>query len=500
MIELHTQACDLLGCEEPVVLAGMGGVARSRLVSAVCEAGGFGFLGMVRERPDFIREEVAKVRAATRRPFGVNLVPAATSPALLDHQIKACIDLGVEVVALFWDLAPSIIAELRAAGILVVCQVGSVLEACAAQRAGAQLLIAQGLEAGGHVRGLTCLSSLLPDVVQAVDVPVLAAGGIVDGAGLAAALLSGAQGVVVGTAFLATEESFAHDYHKARVLAAGPDETIHTDAFHINWPAGAAVRVLPNSTVRDYESAPSGYPRQIVGYDGDRPIYRFSTDSPLQSMTGDFEAMALYAGQGAARISTLMSAADRLRSITTEARKLLAAPTAVATIHHAAVEPSSPVCFMSEADDLYLGYMGGDELVEALSELLEAERAGARVAARLASILTRDDLRALAHSIRGDEARSCGVLLAAIAKLDSEPSRIVGSFHDKSSAMSDPIATFAPLNQILDSVAGKLRTLAPRIRDNDLHERLNQILKAHEANMERVRSALLEPVRGEQGV
>lgn len=333
MIDLHTQACDLLGCEEPVVLAGMGGVARSELVSAVCNAGGFGFLGMVRERPGFIREQVIKVRAGTRKPFGVNLVPAATPPALLDEQIETCIELGIEAVCLFWDLAPSIIEKLRTAGILVVCQVGSALEACEAEMAGAQLLIAQGVEAGGHVRGLTSLSSLVPDVVQAVGVPVLAAGGIVDGAGLAAALLCGAQGVVVGTAFLATEESFAHDYHKTRVVEAGPDQTIHTDAFHINWPTGAAVRVLPNSTLCDYQNAPSGYPRQIVGYDGDRPIYRFSTDSPLRSMTGDFEAMALYAGQGVARITRLMPAGDRLRSITTEAKALLAAQTLAATGH-----------------------------------------------------------------------------------------------------------------------------------------------------------------------
>ena len=125
-----------------------------------------------------------------------------------------------------------------------------------ARRAGAQILIAQGVEAGGHVRGTTPLELLLPEVVSSSSVPVLAAGGMVDGRDLASALRLGAQGVVIGTAFLALPEFFAHDYHKQRILGAKAEETILTDIFHINWPMGASVRVLRNSTTRGERGDP----------------------------------------------------------------------------------------------------------------------------------------------------------------------------------------------------------------------------------------------------
>lgn len=298
----------------------MGGVARSELVAAVSEAGGFGFLGMICERPDLIRSEIARVRAATSRRFGVNLVPAATPPDLLEAELEAVLAERVAAVALFWDLRRDIVRRLRDSGCLVLCQVGSVREAEEAAAAGAHIVIAQGFEAGGHVRGTMNLADLVPDVVTHVDVPVLAAGGIVNGSGLAAALGWGAQGVVIGTAFLATHESFAHDYHKRRIVAAQPGETIHTKAFHVHWPSGASVRVLPNSVTRGEHGDPFQAGRQIIGQEEGRPIYLFSTHSPLRDMTGNFEAMALYAGQGAGLITSIVSAADRLNAIVEEAK------------------------------------------------------------------------------------------------------------------------------------------------------------------------------------
>ena len=150
---LETPVCRLLGCDVPVVLAGMGGVARSELAAAVSAAGGFGFLGMVRETPEFIRAEIGRVRAATPRDFGVNLIPAATNPHLLEAELAAVIDAKVAAVTLFWDLRPDIVRRLRDSGCRVLCQVGSVREAQEATAAGAHILIAQGFEAGGHVRG-----------------------------------------------------------------------------------------------------------------------------------------------------------------------------------------------------------------------------------------------------------------------------------------------------------------------------------------------------------
>jgi nitronate monooxygenase len=322
---MHTVVCDLLGCEYPVVLAGMGGVARSELVAAVTEAGGYGFLGMVREPPEQILAEIRRVRARTSRSFGVNLIPAATEPALLEAELAACIDAGIAAVTLFWDLHPKIVRRLRGEGIVVVCQVGSAQEAEEAEAAGAHLLVAQGREAGGHVRGRTALRALLPEVLAATELPVLAAGGIADGRDLAELLSMGAQGAMLGTAFLATEESFAHDYHKRRIVEASPDQTLLTEAFHINWPPGAAVRVLANSVTRGERGDPCRRESENtqIGDDGGRPVYLFSTDSPLRTTSGDLEAMALYAGEGVGRITAIVPAADRLRAIVTEAEAAL---------------------------------------------------------------------------------------------------------------------------------------------------------------------------------
>jgi nitronate monooxygenase len=132
------------------------------------------------------------------------------------------------------------------------------------------------------------------DVVAAVSLPVLAAGGIVSGRDFAEALSLGAQGVVVGTAFMATHEAFAHDYHKQRLIEARDGDTLLTTDFHINWPEGAMVRVLNNSVTRGLRGDPKSGSREAIGDAEGRTIYLFRTDSPLRSMTGDFEAMALY--------------------------------------------------------------------------------------------------------------------------------------------------------------------------------------------------------------
>jgi len=244
---LRTPLCDLLGCEVPVMLAGMGGVARSELAAAVAEAGGYAQLGMVREDPALIAREVAALRAATARPFAMNLIPAATEPGLLDRQIGTCLDLGVETFSFFWDVMPAVVRRVIDRGARVIHQVGTLEAARTAEDAGCMLVVAQGVEAGGHVHGETGMLPLVEAVARAIRLPVVASGGIASGAGLVAALAAGAVGVQCGTAFLATRESFAHDYHKARVVAAGSADTVLTDVFVLNWPAHAAVRVIANS-------------------------------------------------------------------------------------------------------------------------------------------------------------------------------------------------------------------------------------------------------------
>lgn len=483
--QLHTNVCDLLGCDYPVVLAGMGGVARSELVAAVTQAGGYGFLGMVREPPQRIHAEIDRVRAHTPRSFGVNLIPAATEPTLLEAELAACIEARIAAVTLFWDLYPEVVRRLRDEGILVVCQVGSAQEAEEAQEAGAHLLVAQGREAGGHVRGRQPLRTLLPEILAATDLPVLAAGGLVDGRDLAAVLSIGAQGAMLGTAFLATQESFAHDYHKRRIIEASPDQTLLTQAFHINWPPGASVRVLANSVTRGERGDPyceEGEKIQIGDEEG-RPVYLFSTDSPLRTTTGDLEAMALYAGEGVGRVTAIVPAAERLRSIVAEAEAVLRDNSAARGTDRWPTEPNSPVCFAAAAEDTYMGYASRDEILAFLMELLEAERAGARVTQRTALSCDNESLRELLRSIHADEARWCRLLLGWIRRLGGQPSVRVGGFYEKAMAIPETRERIAFINKGQRWVGGKLREMLPRIREDQLRQDLSDMLSNHDANI-----------------
>lgn len=321
---LHTPVCDLLGCDVPILLAGMGGVARSELVAAVAEAGGYGILGMVRESPHLIASEIDAVRAQTNRPFAVNLIPAATDPTLLDAQIGVCNERAISAMCFFWDVVPTAVARAKADGCLVLHQVGSRKAALEAEAAGADVLIVQGVEAGGHVHGTSGALILIEQVVNAVKLPVVASGGFATGASLIAALSLGAQAIHCGTAFLATVESFAHDYHKNRVIAAAAEETVYTDAFALNWPPDSPVRVIANSVTKTLGTTLMGHhpdrmPREFIAEDAGRKLLKFSTDSPLRSTSGDLEAMALFAGQSVALIDTLPTAAERVATIITQA-------------------------------------------------------------------------------------------------------------------------------------------------------------------------------------
>ncbi|MCB2116747.1 MAG: nitronate monooxygenase [Rhodobacteraceae bacterium] len=328
-VPLRTPLCDLLGCDVPILLAGMGGVSRWELAAAVANAGGYGMLGMVRESPALITEEVTALKAATARPFAVNVIPAATEYRLLDAQIGCCLDLGVPAFTFFWDVMPEVVERVKREGCLVLHQVGTVEAARQAEGAGSDVIIAQGVGAGGHVHGRQPVFELTEQILGAVSAPVVASGGLATGADLARALSMGAAGIQCGTAFLATEESFAHSYHKARVVEAIGTETVLTDVFVINWPKGAAVRVIANSVIEGLNGNvlghdPDALPREAIAWDDDQPRLRFSTDSPLRTTTGDLEAMALYAGTGAGAIDGIVPAAQRIAQIVAGACDALA--------------------------------------------------------------------------------------------------------------------------------------------------------------------------------
>jgi len=325
---LRTPLCDLLGCDVPILQAGMGGPARHELAGAVAQAGGFGMLGMVRESADLIEQEIRALRALTDRPFAVNLIPAATDPALLKAEMDVALSLKVAAFTFFWDPIPREIARAKAAGALVLHQVGSLEAARLAEAAGADVLIAQGVGAGGHIHGTIGALVLTELIAREAKVPVVASGGFATGASLVAALALGAQAIQCGTAFLATRESYAHEYHKHRVVAASAEDTVFTDAYVLNWPKGAPVRVLRNSIIQALGHNLTGHDpadlsHEVIASEDGRPLLRYSTDSPLRTTEGDLEAMALYAGESASFVDAVPSASETIGRIMAEAEAAL---------------------------------------------------------------------------------------------------------------------------------------------------------------------------------
>jgi NAD(P)H-dependent flavin oxidoreductase YrpB (nitropropane dioxygenase family) len=320
-----------LGVELPIFSAPMGGgTAGPALSAAVSNAGGCGLLGLGGVPAPAVPELIAATRAATKRPFGAGLLLPLLDPAALE----ACLAADLACLVLFWgDVAPYV-ARAHARRIKVIAQVGSLAEAQAAARAGADAVIAQGFEAGGHVRGTTSLGALLPAVVSALrPLPVLAAGGIATGAGVAAALAAGAQGVVLGTRFLASPEASATDEYKRRLVAAKAEDTVHTMLFDVGWP-GAPHRVIRNRAVAEWEAAGSPAP-------GARPaegstigkvrlgselehVPRYAVTPPLASFEGDHELAALYAGQSCGLVDEVTPAARIVRDLVREADRALA--------------------------------------------------------------------------------------------------------------------------------------------------------------------------------
>jgi nitronate monooxygenase len=292
-----------IGVELPVVQAGMGGgLSGSELAASVSEAGGLGTIGIL--GPDELRAELAAARRLTGRPMAVNLL----LPFARRGHFEAA--EAADVVVTFWG------RPRRRVGGTWIHQAGSVEEARAAREAGADAVIAQGVEAGGHVQGIESTRDLAAALRAALGLPIVAAGGIADADGVAAALAAGADAVACGTRFVAAEEAGVEPYWQERIVAAHPSDTVLTDAFDVGWP-NAAHRVLRNSTWRAHEaahSAPAQGARpgegEIVAWLGETPIVRYSDAPPVAGVRGDLEALALYAGISVGAIGEVLPAAE----------------------------------------------------------------------------------------------------------------------------------------------------------------------------------------------
>ena len=303
----------------PVVQAPIGPAATPALAAAVSEAGGIGSLGASWTEPGMLRAQIGDIRRRTERPFMVNLVLAFEQ----EERLELALAEGVELVSFSWGIDAGLVARTHAAGATVLAQAGSAAEARAAVDAGCDVVVAQGVEAGGHVQGDTGMLALVEELARTLPVPVLAAGGIADGQGVAAAMAAGAAGAMLGTRFVATEEADVHAEWSARLVAAWAADTVLTGLFDGGWP-GAPHRVLRNSTYRRWDEAgrppPGSRPGEgdVVAQSGGIDIERYAADEPRRDTTGELEAMCLYAGRGVGRITSVEPAADVVSRIASE--------------------------------------------------------------------------------------------------------------------------------------------------------------------------------------
>jgi NAD(P)H-dependent flavin oxidoreductase YrpB (nitropropane dioxygenase family) len=326
---LATRFTELVGCAMPIQQAGMGAAAPPELAAAVSQAGALGMLGTARPglTATTLADLLATLRSLTDKPFGVNFIVApiflngtSTRPPL---DLK-CIEIAAraaKVVEFFYGEPDRRLVEMVHAGGALACwQAGSREEAVAAARAGCDFVVAQGIEAGGHVRGTTPTMTLLSEVIAAVDIPVLAAGGIGTGQAMAAALAAGADGVRIGTRFVAAVEAAAHPQYVAALIRAEAQDTAYTEAFSVGWPDA------PHRVLRSAIASAEAFQGDVIGewssLDGTRmPIRRFQVGVADNTTTGTIEAMPLWAGESVGAVKRVQHAAEIVQELVEEAER-----------------------------------------------------------------------------------------------------------------------------------------------------------------------------------
>jgi len=318
---VRTQAArtlrELLAIEVPIVQAPIGTAATPELAAAVANAGGLGMLALSWSGPEQIRELIRITRSLTARPFGVNLVLQWPQQA----RLRVVLEEGVRIVSTFWGDPGAYVNAVHDTGGVLIHTVGSSDEAAVAIAAGADIIVAQGVEAGGHVRGAVPLQQLLGEIRGTFpDTPVLAAGGLADTQDIAAALGAGAAGVWLGTRFVCAVEANAAEIYQDMITRADASDTVLTTVFARGWP-DAPHRVLRNSTIRAWEAAggETGLTPEVADVVArtarGAPIERYAFALPTKTMTGNLEAMALYAGLGVERIRDVQPARALMRSL-----------------------------------------------------------------------------------------------------------------------------------------------------------------------------------------
>lgn len=313
-MDLRTPLCERLDIAYPIFLAGMGGVAYADVCAAVSEAGGFGTLGMAGETPEGIRREMRAVREQTDRPFGVDLL-AALPDAML-ASIDVIIEEGASAFIAGLGVPGPVVERCHDAGLLVMSMCGKVSHAVAAEQAGCDVVVAQGSEAGGHTGQIGGIA-LIPQIVDAVDIPVIAAGSLVDGRGLAAALAFGAQGVWMGTRFIASHEARAHEFYKKRITEIDASETRITRSY-----SGKPMRVVHNRWVDEWERHPEDikrFPEQMA-LSAREGVLLLMND---QDDDFDRERACMPCGQGAGAIRDIASCAEIVGRVMREAEETI---------------------------------------------------------------------------------------------------------------------------------------------------------------------------------
>ena len=317
---IATSFTKLVGITAPIQLAAMPGIATPDLIAAVADAGALGMLGAPLMSPAVLEETLDQLSARTRGVFGVNFLMPILDPACIPIAARRA-----RVVEFFYgEPAIDLVGTAHACGALVSWQVGSLAEAMAAERAGCDFLVAQGTEAGGHVRGQTSLLPLLSEVLDVVRIPVVAAGGIATARSLAAVLACGSGGARIGTRFVASVESGAHPSYVNALVAASAGDTCLTEAFSVMWPNA------PHRVLRSAIAAAEALDDEIIGearYAGEvLAVPRLSVIAPSVTTTGRVDAMALYAGESVANVTSVQPAAAIVAELVAGAERLLRAP------------------------------------------------------------------------------------------------------------------------------------------------------------------------------